>query len=167
MISIRRATASDWKAYRDLRLRALTQAPDAYGTTLDEEDSQPDEWWRERVVGALSLIASHDELPVATAVGIPDPHEEGAQEIVAVWVEPSARGQGVARQLVMALVDDARAHSAPAISLWVSDGNEAARRVYELCGFRLTGERDVVRGSLYESRMRRSTESLELRTQQP
>ncbi|MDP3207950.1 MAG: hypothetical protein Q8M65_02270, partial [Rhodoglobus sp.] len=47
---------------------------------------------------------------------------------------------------------DAAAH---AIALWVSDGNDAARRLYERAGFVATGERDVIRDAHMEERMRR------------
>jgi ribosomal protein S18 acetylase RimI-like enzyme len=38
----------------------------------------------------------------------------------------------------------------------VADGNDRAQRLYERLGFRATGERDVLRDGLGESRLRRS-----------
>lgn len=157
MISIRRASADDWAVYRELRLRALTLAPDAYGSTLADEGERVESWWRERVAGAHTLMAWDGERGVGTAVAIPDPHEASCREIVAVWIEPDARAAGVGRALIEAHVDAAREAGVPAVSLWVSDGNEVATRLYARCGFEATGERDLVRGDLHESRMRRLT----------
>jgi len=52
----------------------------------------------------------------------------------------------------------ARAGGAEAIALWVADGNDAVLRLYQAQGFMVTGERDLVRGTLMEERMRRSIE---------
>lgn len=156
MPEIRIASADEWREYRDIRLRALATAPDAYGATFAEESTHDESWWRARVAGAHNLVAWHDGVPVGTPVGIPDPHETGSREIVAVWVEPEFRGRGLAQQLVLTLVQWATDAAAEAIALWVSDGNDAARRVYERCGFTATGERDIVRGGLWEQRMRRA-----------
>jgi len=45
------------------------------------------------------------------------------------------RGNGVARALMTALVERARAEGVPALSLSVEDGNHAARRLYDSLGF--------------------------------
>jgi len=49
------------------------------------------------------------------------------------------RGKGVARALMMGLVERARAEGVPALSLSVEDGNEAARRLYDSWGFAKVG----------------------------
>lgn len=156
MTSIRLAVPDEWREYRDIRLHALKVAPDAYGTTWADESSRDEVWWRERVAGATNLVAWHEGCAVGTAVGIPDRHEDGSREVVAVWVEPEFRGRGVAQQLVLSLVEWATDASATAIAMWVSDGNDEARRVYERCGFTATGERDVTPNGHGEQRMRRT-----------
>ncbi len=156
MPSIRQATSDEWRVYRDIRLRALKTAPEAYGSTWADESARDEVWWRERVAGAHNLVAWHDGRAVGAAVGIPDRHETGSREIVAVWVEPEFRGSGLAQQLVMLLVEWAADASADAIALWVSDGNDVARRVYERCGFAATGERDTLPNGHTEARMRRA-----------
>ncbi|MBP2457184.1 GNAT family N-acetyltransferase [Clavibacter michiganensis] len=50
-------------------------------------------------------------------------------------IVPSARGRGVGRALLVALVDAVRASGAPAVSLSVEDGNDRARALYESLGF--------------------------------
>jgi RimJ/RimL family protein N-acetyltransferase len=155
MPTIRQAVPDEWREYRDIRLRALSTAPEAYGTTWADESSRDEAWWRGRVAGAHNLVAWHEGTAVGTAVGIPDRHEIGSREIVAIWVEPEFRGRGLAQQLVMNLVGWATDASADAIALWVSDGNDVARRVYERCGFTETGQHDTLPNGHTEARLRR------------
>ena len=55
-----------------------------------------------------------------------------------IGVDPAARGQGIGRALLDALILRVRA-AAPALSLSVEDGNTAARTLYENAGFVVVG----------------------------
>ncbi len=153
-MEIRRGTVDDWRESRDLRLRALAESPDAFLSTLERELAFGDEVWRDRLEGAFTLFAVEDGALIATATGIPDRHEGGGREVVAMWVDPGHRRSGVATALIQHLVDWARGEGAPSIALWVAEGNDRAQRVYERCGFLLTGERGELRPGLDELRMR-------------
>ncbi|MFS4505481.1 N-acetyltransferase family protein [Clavibacter sp. Sh2141] len=48
---------------------------------------------------------------------------------------PAARGRGLGRRMLVALVDVVRASGAPAVSLSVEDGNDRARALYASLGF--------------------------------
>ena len=157
-VTIRRAIAEDWRPYRELRLRSLHIAPDAYGSNHADELAMPETWWRERLIGSHTLVAEDAGRAVGIGTGIGDRHEVGSREIVGLWVEPEVRGRGVATSLIEGLAAWARADGAGAIALWVADGNDAALRLYQARGFMVTGERDLVRGTLMEERMRRSLE---------
>ncbi|WP_435093634.1 GNAT family N-acetyltransferase [Clavibacter michiganensis] len=52
---------------------------------------------------------------------------------------PSARGRGLGRALLVALVAAVRASGAPAVSLSVEDGNDRARALYDSLGFVAVG----------------------------
>ena len=152
--TLRRATPDDWPTYRELRLRSLELAPDAYGSTLAAEIVQPEEFWRHRLANSQTLLAEVEGIAAGIGTGIRDPHEIGSREVVGVWVEPGYRRRGIAEQLIESLALWAQDAAAHALALWVSDGNDTARRLYERTGFVATGERDVVRGTLMEERMR-------------
>ena len=47
----RQAQGADWEALRQLRLRALADAPDAFASTLEAEVAFPAEVWRQRAEG--------------------------------------------------------------------------------------------------------------------
>jgi len=62
-------------------------------------------------------------------------------------VDPAFRGRGIGRALLEALV--ARARALPdlaSLHLWVTAGQDAARRLYSSCGFEVYGrEPDALR----------------------
>ena len=50
-ITVRRVGAEEWERLRVIRLRALTDAPMAFGSTLADEQARSDEFWRGRATG--------------------------------------------------------------------------------------------------------------------
>ena len=50
-MEVRRAQEADWRELRELRLRALAEAPDAFASTLEREAAFPDDVWRQRAQG--------------------------------------------------------------------------------------------------------------------
>ena len=70
-----------------------------------------------------------------------EPEDVTSAKLVSMWVAPHARGQGVGRQLVAVVVQWARDHDATSVQLWVTETNTDARRLYESCGFVLSGGR--------------------------
>src|SRR5690242_20690222 len=46
-VEVRRVQPEDWEALRDLRIRALADAPDAFATTHADALARPEEWWRD------------------------------------------------------------------------------------------------------------------------
>ena len=53
-----------------------------------------------------------------------------------LWVEPEYRNEGVARQMVMLAVEKFKQIGVEQIRLDTAAKNEAARRLFEACGFR-------------------------------
>ena len=140
---VRRLRPDEWRELRELRLRALADAPDAFGTTLEEDAQRPDAAWqswaanRERVV----IVAERDGRLVGMASGGRAPSLERAAGLYSMWVEPAARGTGTAAAIATAVVDWALENDYPAIGLGVTTGNARAIAFYERLAFRDTGER--------------------------
>jgi ribosomal protein S18 acetylase RimI-like enzyme len=138
------AQAGDWEALRQLRLRALADAPDAFASTLEEEVAFPDEVWRRRAEGgpeSANFIAREGGVDVGLAAVFAEPDVPGRMHLVSMWVDPRYRRRGVARALVDQAVRWAAERRAREVILGVADQNTAARRLYERLGFRPTGER--------------------------
>ena len=139
-VAVRRLGPADWMLLRDLRLRALSDAPTAFASTYDNERLLTDDDWRERLArpGRVSVYASLGGQPAGIAGGyIPD---SGHVEVVSMWVAPGARGRGVGDALVEEVVSWAREHGVPELRLWVTRGNEQAEHLYERHGFERDGK---------------------------
>ena len=87
-IMLRRADPDDWRIYRELRLRALSEAPQAYASRLERELQLTDQQWRDRLGRAVTVLAFREEELVGTATGIWQ--GEGDMMIVAMYVVPHA-----------------------------------------------------------------------------
>lgn len=130
---IRRLTESDWRVFAVLRLRALAEALGVDDRQYQRESSFTAGQWRRRLREHAQFAAVLGQRPV----GLIAAQRENASSVYlySLWLEPSARGHGLAGQLVGAAVDWARRHSARTVWLRVADGNARARAIYERLGF--------------------------------
>jgi GNAT superfamily N-acetyltransferase len=153
-VKVRAARSAEWERARDLRLRALTDDPDAFGSTLERElESAEPEWraWIDGWEGSTNrfIVGETRDGWVGMAVGSRSADEPDAH-LYGMWVDPAWRGRGVGGSLVHAVVDWARSWGARAVLLGVTERNDGAARFYERLGFEDTGERHLLRedGSL-------------------
>jgi len=151
LLVIRPFLREEWPLYRDLRLRALQDAPDAFGSTFAAERDRTDDEWAERLARGAG---SPDELPlVAEFNGEPgglawvrlEESEPDVAHLYQMWVAPSCRRRGVGRALLDASTAWARAMGAHQLELDVTCSNDAAVRLYGGAGFELYGERRPLR----------------------
>lgn len=149
MPSVRRIRADEAVSLRAFRLRALAEAPTAFGSTLARETSFADATWQERAergasgIDSVTFVAEHEGRWVGLASGLafdPDVPDDARPELVSMFVAPEARGRALGEALVDAVVDWAASRRATGLCLWVTATNAAAIRLYEKCGFRPTGE---------------------------
>ncbi|WP_144760851.1 bifunctional GNAT family N-acetyltransferase/class I SAM-dependent methyltransferase [Curtobacterium sp. 9128] len=155
-IELRALTADDWQVWRPVRLAALTDAPQAFGSRLDEWADAPEDRWRARlsIPGALDLVATEGDRAVGMASGTPG--DDDRVELISMWVDPAARGHGVADRLIEEIVRWAAGTDAAELELSVMPDNAPARRTYERHGFRAVDEPgDVLPDGRHEVRMRR------------
>jgi ribosomal protein S18 acetylase RimI-like enzyme len=138
------ATDTDWPRLREIRLRALADAPDAFGSTLERERGYDEgEWlgwirgWNDATTNHV-VVATEAERWVGLAVGS---HAVGDRvaHVYAMWVEPAARGRGLGRELVESVAAWALERGADELELGVTDGNAGASALYRATGFTDTG----------------------------
>ncbi|MGO1976320.1 GNAT family N-acetyltransferase [Brachybacterium tyrofermentans] len=158
MISAKVLAPDDWPVWRELRLRALTEDPEAFSSTLEralarDGDGGPERetYWRGyfRLPGAAFIAVQSDGCEgISTGAGVPagmarllttsTPGEPA--EVLSVWVAPEHRGHGVGRALIAACVGHLAAHHPKTrLRLAVVETNRPARRLYESCGFGVIG----------------------------
>jgi ribosomal protein S18 acetylase RimI-like enzyme len=158
--TVRMLAAHEWPLYRALRLRALGDAPAAFGSTLAEEAARTDADWAWRLnLGASSgrdrpLVAELGGTAAGLAWAKADAADPALVNLFQMWVAPEARGHGVAAALLDAALAWARARDARAMQLGVVCGNEGALRLYERAGFYPVGEPEPQRPG--SSRMEQS-----------
>ncbi|MGI5337099.1 N-acetyltransferase family protein [Streptomyces sp. CA-181903] len=141
--TIRPLRPDDWRLYRSVRLAALADAPEAFGSTWAREQAFPEETWRERLSRRNTFLAERDGAPCGLAsVLLTDPR---SAELVSFWVTPAARGSGTADLLLDTALTYAAAHARTELRLWVAAGNDRAERFYRRRGFTRTGESQPVR----------------------
>ena len=162
-VEIREIGAGDWRALRDIRLAALQDAPQAFASTYEREAAFAEADWLRWISRGDTFLAYAPE-PGTAPVGIAGGYEgePGTIELISMWISPGARGQGIGRALVEAVVGRARAKGMTRVHLWVAESNHSARLLYERCGFRPTGERQPLPSNpqLPEIAMARSVDRL-------
>ena len=149
MIVVHEVTADDWELMRDVRLAALAEAPSAFGSSYAREVAFTEEQWRGRIgERSVTFFAREEPAPAGTVLAGTVPAslagvyvEDGAANLVSMWVHPAARGLGAGKALVEAAAAWAKANDFGALFLWVTESNTSARRLYEGCGFTPTGKR--------------------------
>jgi ribosomal protein S18 acetylase RimI-like enzyme len=135
MTELRRLGPDDWEAFREIRLRALADAPDAFGSTLERELAFTEDDWRQRFTGPVAVV--EDPRPVAVG-GIF--LNDGVPHVWGMWTDPAHRGRGHARRILDEILPpDLTAQ------LDVNVTNPGARAVYERYGFAGTGVLEPLR----------------------
>jgi len=134
-------TPDEWAVLRDVRLRALADAPHAFASTSAREEAFDEREWRARIDRGPWWLARIDGVPVGLVAAYRTDDEPSVTHLVSLWVERAFRGSAAATALVEAVCAWAAGRGARAVTLWVADGNDRARRFYARLGFTGTGER--------------------------
>lgn len=144
--AVRRLCADDFTAWRALRLRALRDHPEAFGSSFDEESARPIDVVRARFdtpPDEGGIFGAHNES--GQLIGMAGIMRETGRKmrhkafIWGMYVTPEARGQGVGEALLGATLAIARAWPVEQVTLMVVTANEGARRLYERLGFAVYG----------------------------
>jgi RimJ/RimL family protein N-acetyltransferase len=138
VIEVRRLTTADRDILREMRLRALTDSPEAFNSTATAEREQTPEDWDARLRATAFFVAFDDELPIGLVGGQPDTETDWV--LLSMWVAPEARGLGLADRLVAAVYEAAAEWGARRVGLRVVVGNVRAQRAYERLGFLPDGD---------------------------
>jgi RimJ/RimL family protein N-acetyltransferase len=139
---IRRTQPDDWRALRELRLAALEESPDAFGSTLEREREGDEAHWGGWITGegwggdVATFVVDDEGRFVGMATGFDPEDEPGVVHLFGMWVRPERRREGIGRELVNAIVGWATGRAGvDHIVLRVTISNDAAVRLYASCGF--------------------------------
>lgn len=140
-MEVRRIRAHEGPRLRALRLRALADAPTAFGSSLAEEEAHPQEYWehfaREAAIAKTRarFVAEENERWYGMVGSFVTRDQSGTAQLVSMWVDPTRRRSGIGTALVEAVVQWARGCGAKRVQLWVTDTNHQAKSLYARNGF--------------------------------
>jgi ribosomal protein S18 acetylase RimI-like enzyme len=147
-MEVRRVTPGEWEELRDIRLASLLDTPDAFGGTYAVSVLRDETWWRDWA--KRTAESETDAMFLAWDGGKPVGivgtfNDAGESVVIAMWAAPAHRGRGLGRALLDAVVSFIRAQGAREVVLGVTDGNDAARALYERYGFAFNGVANPLR----------------------
>jgi ribosomal protein S18 acetylase RimI-like enzyme len=159
-LTLQRAELGDEPILREIRLQALREAPDAFGSTYENEVARTTADWRRWMSPGVTFILYEPARACGMVAGLCDETDPAVVHLMAMWVHPQFRGSGGADELVAAVVAWAESAGAKLVRLKVIQGNDRARHFYERMGFCPTGQEKIrERDGLIEVQMERRTES--------
>lgn len=143
-MKIYKLTPADWQIYKELRLEALKNDSEAFGSSYEESVSKTDEEWRKKLENPKDhiFVARDGENYVGMAAAY---KEQGKKmsHIAYVWgvyVRDAYRGQKIGKQLMRAVLAELRANSEiKKINLNVNTKQLPAVKMYESLGFQIAG----------------------------
>jgi ribosomal protein S18 acetylase RimI-like enzyme len=144
-LDVRDVTVDDAEEFRALRLRALREEPEAFGSSWEEESQRALEQTIARLQASdTTAFGGFDDAGKLVGMvrlwredGIKTQHKAN---IISMYVAPEARGRGLGRMLLDAAI--ARARATPGIEqlvLAVVTINTPARNLYRAAGFEVYG----------------------------
>ena len=150
-LAIRPVRADEWQRWREVRLRMLRDDVDFFSTRYEDMVREPESTWRNWVADAAAgeektlLVAEENGrwLGVVGAFARVNPLEV---QLISMWVDPAARGRGLAQQLIRAVAEWAHGRGATQVVLFVQEANAPAQALYVRAGFRPTGDRAPAAG---------------------
>lgn len=142
-ISVRRLGAADAEDYRALMLSGYLHHPEAFTSSHAERVDLPLSWWVSRIGAAgqvdEQVFGAFVDGRLVGAAGLSRHGRERERHkalLFGMVVDPACRGRGCGERLVAAVLQAARVQSGlRLVGLTVSQGNDAALRLYERAGF--------------------------------
>lgn len=129
--------------FKDVRLRALQDAPSAFSSTFAQESKLSDTDWNSRAVQwssqqSVGYLAIDGSNACGIAAGMIDKNDAARAHLLSMWVAPAHRRLGIGRSLVEAVLDWSRTMNVRNMHLLVTSNNTGAIKFYQRLGFALT-----------------------------
>jgi ribosomal protein S18 acetylase RimI-like enzyme len=130
--------------FKEVRLRALRDTPQAFISTYAQESQFSDSEWLARAAGMdgerrVGFLAMDGENACGLVGSYLDQNDPTQAYLISMWAAPTHRQQGVGRRLVEEVFQWVHSRKAQTLLLMVTSNNESAIRFYERLGFTRTG----------------------------
>lgn len=145
-IVVRLLDEEEWQTYRQARLAALQDSPDAFAASYEEEQQYDEALWRDRMTRSRRLLAEEGGTTLGVvSVGSRPDTDDRTTELFGLWVIPERRGSGVAWQLVNAGARQATEDGFGFLAYWVGTDNGRGVAFASSFGFRPSDARRPMR----------------------
>ena len=141
-MEIRTLHLNDALSIRKLRLEALLDSPEAFGSSYEEEREYPLKKFKDRLESGCTLGAFlHEELVgMITVIQETRNKTKHKANIFGMYVSPVQRGQGIGKNLMIEAIKQAKTlKGIEQIHLTVVTSNDAAKHLYLSLGFEIYG----------------------------
>jgi len=134
---------------RMLRLRALADAPNAFGERYNDAVHHTSDYWTKFIQSLTPpskqrmFLACDGEVCSGSVFAMLDRKRERAGRVGGMWVDSKFRQQGIGLALLEAVFDWARENEFGEVWLWCEAGDNAAHRLYQKVGFVDSDNRDT------------------------
>jgi ribosomal protein S18 acetylase RimI-like enzyme len=127
-----------------IRLKALRNNPEAFGSSYEEEKDRPVELYRQRLTSDESFTygAFHHNQLVGTVTLVKEKYFKFRHRanIVAMYVTPENRSKGIGRLLLVEAINQAKTiGKIEQLNLSVVTTNKPAKKLYTSLGFEVYG----------------------------
>ena len=145
---IRTLQPNEAELFREIRLCALAESPDAFGETFQQAQAQPNSYWQNLTDSVtqpdshVMFLAEQTKQVVGSAFGLVDREDAKIGHIGGMWVDPAFRANGIGAALVAEILTWAHQQKQSKLELWITQGNQKAIGLYERVGFVDTGKRN-------------------------
>lgn len=143
MSTIRALTLTDTVAFRELRLEALKQSPEAFLADYETRKQKPIEHFRSFIENPrtviLGVFKDSELVAMAALTRFERPKERHKGSLWNVYTKPECRAQGYSTKLLTELIATARSFGLKQLVLSVSEGNSSAQGIYQRLGFEVVG----------------------------
>ena len=141
MLTVREIHVEEVDLCRSLRLRALSDAPEAFGERYDDAVRLDSAYWT-KLIQSLTppsrqrmFLAYVNETCCGSVFAILDRDHTDMGRVGGMWVDSKFRRQGVATQLLGAVFEWAKENDFGELRLWCEAGDNGAHTFYKTCGF--------------------------------
>lgn len=153
-VKIRRLEPHEATLHREVRLRALRDAPDAFRETAAEAEARPYSHWEDLTRSVtepgrhVMFLACDGDAVHGSIYGLRNAENGDVGRIGGTWVAPSHRRQGAGKALLQAVLSWARENGFARLRLWAPSASPAALALYRRAGFTDTGHRQPLRADV-------------------
>ena len=126
--------SDDWNVFRDVRLRAVKDCPQAFALSEKELVVKTEEYWSRAFLNSKNFIAEQDGNEIGSIRLFKD--VDGTWSVGSMWVEDGSRNKGVGYKLLLQVLHTAEEMKIQYLELGVNSVLNDAISLYRRIGFK-------------------------------